>query len=113
MLGQIRKRLLFTMIKNTDFLSSVNTNSFYSAATISVNVNGKQITNDGLSLGMGLSLGYRTLFETSGFQNSNSGLQIIHNMYINGYFVFLFFLTADRGDSEGHISHLDNGNIRL
>ena len=52
MLGQIRKRLLFTMIKNTDFLSSVNTNSFYSAATISVNVNGKQIINEGLSLGM-------------------------------------------------------------
>ena len=29
------------------------------------------------------------------------------------YFMLLFDLTTDRGASEGHMSHLDNGNISM
>ena len=36
-----------------------------------------------------------------------------HDMYINGYFMLLFDLTPDRGASEGHTSHPENGSIRI
>jgi hypothetical protein len=79
-------------------------------------VNGKQIPNEGLSLGMDHEktsvMGYRTLFEGSGIHHSNSGLHITH-MYIAGYFMLLFELTPDRAASQDRTSHPDNGNIRI
>ena len=56
---------------------------------------------------------YRTLLEASGIHQCNTGLQITHNMYINGYFMLLFVLKPDRGASESHMSHPENGNIRI
>ena len=55
---------------------------------------------------------YRTIFEGSGIQHSNTGLQIT-NMYINGFFMLLSDLTPDRGASESHTSLPENGNIRM
>jgi hypothetical protein len=34
-------------------------------------------------------------------------------MFINGYFMLLFDITPDKGASEGHTTHPDNGNIRI
>jgi hypothetical protein len=98
------------MVKNTDYLGSVTTNSYrlhhYDISYFALNVNGKQITTEGLSLGMDhekLSvMGYRTLFERSGIHHSARGLQITHDMYINGYFMLLFDLTPDCAASEDH-----------
>jgi hypothetical protein len=111
---------LFTMVKNTDFLGSVDSNPFhfthYDMNYFSLYVNGKQIPSGGLHLNMGHEktsvMGYRTLFEASGIHHSNAGLQITHT-YIAGYFMLLFDLTHDRGASEGHNSHPDSGNIRI
>jgi len=47
--------------------------------------------------------GYATLFEGTGIHHSNSGLQITHNMYINGFFVIVYDLTPDLAASEGHM----------
>ena len=58
-------------------------------------------------------MGYRTHFERSGIHNSNSGLRITHDMYINDYFMVLFDLTSDRGASEGHTSLPEKGNNRF
>jgi len=44
-------------------------------------------------------MSYRTLFEVSGINDSNSGLQITHDMYIMGYFMLLFDLPPDKGTS--------------
>ena len=109
-LGRVPKRLLFTMVKDTDFLDSINTNPYffrhYDLSYFTQNVNGKQIPTEGLALNMVHEktsvMGYRTLFEASGIHHSNSGLQITHDMYINGYFMLLFDLTPDRSASEGH-----------
>ena len=80
-------------------------------------MNGKQIPTEGLSVGMDHEktsvMGCRMLFEMSGIYHSNSGLEINHDVYINGYFILLFDLTPDRVASEGHTSHPDNGNIRV
>ena len=120
-LKPIPKRLLFTMVNNTDFRGSVNTNPYrfhhYNLSYFVLNVDGKQIPTEGLSLGMDHEktsvMGYRTLFEASGIHHSNSGLQITHDMYINGYFMLLFDLTPEKAVSECHISQPDNGNIRV
>ena len=89
----------------------------YDLSSFALNVNGKQVPTEGLSLGMDKEkssvMGYRTLFEVSGIHHSNSGLQITHDMYINGYFMLLFDLTHDRVASEGHTSHPVNSNIRV
>jgi hypothetical protein len=120
-LGPIPKRLLLTMVKNAGYLGSVTTNSYrfhhYDISYFALNVNGRQIPTEGLSLGMDhektSDMGYRTLLEGSGIHHSDRRLQITHDMYINGYFMLLFDLTLDRAASEEHVSYPDNGNIRV
>jgi hypothetical protein len=58
-------------------------------------------------------IGYATLFEGSGIHHSNTGLQITHDKFINGYFMLVFDLTPDPAASEGHTSSPVNGNIRI
>jgi len=120
-LGTIPKRLLFTMVKHTEFLGSVTTNPYhfrhYDQSSFALNVNGRQVLTEGLSLGMihekTSVMGSRTLFQVSGIHHSKSGLQITHDMYIKGYFMLLCDLTPDRVACDGHTSHPDNGNIRV
>jgi hypothetical protein len=109
------------MVKNADFLGSMYTNPFlfryYDMNYFALYANGKRIPSGGLHLNMQHEktsvMGYRTLFEASGIQHSNSGLHITHDMYITAYFMLFFDLTPDRGASEGHASQPDSGNIRI
>ena len=88
--GPVLKRLFFTMVNNTDFLGSLNTNTYhfshYNLSSFALNVKGKQIRGEGLSLYMDHEktcvMAYRRLFEALGIHHSNSGLQITHDMYI-------------------------------
>jgi len=120
-LGQLPKRLLFTIIKNKDFTGSLDNNPFYfshfNLNHFTLLCNGRPIRSEGLPLDMSQEktsvLTYNTLFEGSGIRHSNAGLQLTHRMFIAGYFVLLFDLTPDRADSEGHISLLDKCNIRV
>jgi len=88
-LGPIPKRIIFTMVKNTDFVGSLNTNPFnfrhYGLRSFTLNVNGKHIHAKGLILNTDHEktsvMAYRTLYETSGVHHSNSGLQITHYIY--------------------------------
>jgi hypothetical protein len=92
------------MVKNTDFIGSLDINPYkfrhYDISDFSLIVNGKQVTNEGLSLGMNHEktsvMGYRTLIEASGIHHSNSGLQITHEMYIKGF----YDLSPDRSASS-------------
>ena len=56
LLGPIPKRLLCTMVKNTDFLGSLTTNPYffrhYDINHFALHVNGKQIPSEGLPLAM-------------------------------------------------------------
>jgi hypothetical protein len=109
------------MVKNTDFLGSVNTNPYnfrhYDLNYFALYVNGKQISSGGLTMDMGHGktsvMAYRTLFVGSGIHHPNQGLQITHDDYIKGYFMLLFDLTPDLAASEEHASHPDNGHIRV
>jgi len=55
-LGPVPKRLLFTMVKNADFIGTMDTNpnkfQHYDINDFSLFVNGKQYPNEVLSLGM-------------------------------------------------------------
>ena len=117
----LSKRLLFTMIKNTDFNGSVDTNPYkfrhYDISEFSLFVKGRRLPSVGLFLDTDHEktsvMGYRTPFEESGIHYSNTGLQITHDMYINGFFMLLFDLTTDHAVSEAHTSLPENGNIRI
>jgi len=56
---------------------------------------------------------YRTIFEGFGIHHSNTGLQITHDMFIKGYFMFLCDLNPYLSASDGHMSLSENGNIRI
>jgi len=120
-IGRIPKRLLFTMLANKDFVGSMDTNPYmlqhFGLRNFAMFVNDKQIPGEGLTLDTGHEkttvMGYKTLFEGSGIHHSNSGLQITHDMYINGYFMLLYDLTPDMAASEGHASLAENGHIRI
>jgi hypothetical protein len=108
------------MANNAEYLGSVSSNPYYFRnyilSSFALNVNGKQTPPGGLHLVMDHEtttvMGYRTLFDASGIHHSNVGLQITH-MYINGYFMLLFYLTPDLGASVGHTSHMYNKDIRV
>ena len=115
-LRPIPTRILFTMIRNKDFLGSIDTNPYffrhYDLRSFALYVNGKQIPGGGglcfdTSHEKKTVMAYRTLSERSGIHHSNSGLQITPDVYINGYFMLLYDLTPDRASSEGHTSHQD------
>ena len=120
-LGPIPKRLLFVMVDNADFIGSLTTNPFrfnhFDTTYFTLYVNSRQIHSGGLHLDTAREKGslmiYRTLFEGFGIRHSNSGLQVTHAAFVNGYFMLLFDLTYDQGASEGHTSHPDSGNIRI
>jgi len=120
-LGPVPKRLLFTMVKNADFIGTMDMKPYkfqhYDIADFSLFVNGKQYPNVALSLGMDHEktsvMGYRKLFEGSGIHHSNAGHQITHDMFVKVYFMLLFGLTPDQGASEAHNSHPEQSNIRL
>jgi len=111
-LGPVPKRLLFTMVKNADFIGTMDTNSYkfqHYISDFSLYVNGKQYPNDGLSLGIDHEktsvMGYRTLFQVSGIHHSKAGHHITHDMFVKDYFVLIFYFTPDQGASEAHTSH--------
>ena len=119
-LGPVPKRILFTMLKNKDFLGSIDTNPyFFRHYDLSSFALCQRKTNPGGGLSLDTShekktvMAYRTLFEGSCIHHSNSGLQITPDMYKNGYFMLFYDLTPDRSASEGHTSHQDTGNVRI
>jgi len=120
-LGMLPKRLIFTMVKNTDFLGSRDSNPYnfrhYDPTNFNMYVNGRQIPSESLSLNMGDEKTsvrvYATLFGGTGIHHSNSGLQKTHDMYINGFFMIVYNLRPDLAASEGHASHPTNGDIRI
>ena len=88
-LGPVPKLLLFTMVKNADFIGTMVTNPYkfqhYDISDFSLFVNGKQYPNEGLSLGMDNEktsvMRYRTLFEGSDIHHSNAGHRK-HTIYL-------------------------------
>jgi hypothetical protein len=118
--GRIPKRLLFAMIDNRGFLGTINNNPYnfqhFGIHTFNMIVNGRQIPSETLVIDPShekTTLAYKTLFEGTGIHHSNAGLQITHDMYVNGYFMFLYDLTPDQAASERHTSPVDNDNIRI
>jgi hypothetical protein len=83
-LGVMPKRLVFTMVKNTDFLGTTDKNPFYfrhyDLTSFTLFVNGRLIPSESLSLDMSNEktsvMGDSTLFESSGIHHSNTVIQI-------------------------------------
>ena len=109
------------MVKNTDFLGTMNSNPFnfrhYVLTHFAMYITGKQVPTEGLTLDMSREktavMGHRILFEGSGIYHPISGLQITPAKYINGYFMLVFDLTPDLAASEAHISDPAHGHIRI
>ena len=77
-IGQLPKRLLFTMVKNADFIGSLDMNPF-NFCDFTLFYNGKPIPSEGFPMNMDNEktsvLANNTLFEGSRIRHSNWGLQ--------------------------------------
>jgi hypothetical protein len=86
--GVMPKRLVFTMVKNTDFLGFIETNPFYFRHYVLTSfplfVNCRQIPSFSLDMSHEKTsvMGYSTLFEGFGIHHSNAGLQITYDIFI-------------------------------
>jgi len=88
-LGPIAKRLLFTMVKNKNFIGSMDFNPYkfqhYDINDFSLFVNGKQFPNEALTLGMdhekNVRHGLHDAFEASGIHHSKTRLQVTRYLY--------------------------------
>jgi hypothetical protein len=107
-IGPVPKRILITILKNKEFLGSLDSNPYNSGITNSnfAITSTSNIPNEGLSTDFGHEkrsvMAYRTIFKCSGIHHSNVSNQITHDMFINGYFMLLFDLTPDQAASEGN-----------
>jgi len=105
LLCPVPKQLLFTIVKYSDFIGTMDTNPYkfqqYGINDFTLFVNGKPFPNDSLSLGVDHEktsiMDYRTLFEGSSIHHSNAGYQITNNIFVNDYFMLLFDLKTDQG----------------
>lgn len=120
-IGVLPKRLLFSMVKNSAFSGTVDSNPYdlhhFTLNSFTMYVNGQQIPSEGLNISTDhqktTTLAYDTLFKGSGIHHSNGGMQITHDMYINGFFTLMYDLTPDVSASHGHRSLPSNGTIRI
>jgi hypothetical protein len=109
------------MVDNRDFLGTIDTNPYnlehFGLLTFNLIVIGRQIPTETLIIDPShektTTLAYKTLFEGTGIHHSNAGLQITHDMHINGYFMLLYDLRTDQASSQGHTSPVENENIRI
>jgi len=77
------------MIKNKDFIGSLDSNPFYfnhlNLNHFTLYYNGRPNHSEGLALDMSHEktsvLAYNTLFEGSGIRHSNAGLQVTPHVY--------------------------------
>ncbi|GFG34580.1 hypothetical protein Cfor_10336 [Coptotermes formosanus] len=80
-------------------------------------VSGLQVPSGGVTLNASheqtTTLAYQMLFSGSGIHHGNAGLQITHDLYINGCFLLLFDTSPDLGFSDGHTSLADSGNMGI
>jgi hypothetical protein len=113
------KRLLFTMLRNIDYLASTDSNPYhfihFDLNYFSLFVNGKQFPNGGLSLDMGHEktsvMGTATCLRDRSSTTRTQAYKT--HLFISGYFMLLFNLTPDRAASEAHKSHSDNFVVRI
>jgi len=118
--GHLPKRLLFAMVDNSDFPVAINTNPYifqdFGNRTYAMFVNGRHVPNETLTFDTDHEktsvMAHDTLYDGSGIHHSNSGLQVTHDMFINGYFMLFFDLTPDLAAS-GHASPAEIGTIRI
>ncbi len=117
-LAPIPKRLLFAIVDKGELLGSLTTKPFkfqhFDMTFFTLYVNGKQIPSGGLRLDIerekGSVMAYRTIFEGSGIRHSNSGLQISHASFLNGYSMLVFDLTPVRAHRRA-IRHIPTAVI--
>jgi hypothetical protein len=106
------KRLVFTMLKNTDYLGSMDWNPYnfrhYDMNYFSLFVNGQLYPIQVLSMDTSSQktpvMAHNTLFDATGIHHSDTGLQIRPDMFLNGYFMQLFDLSSDRSAFASHKS---------
>jgi hypothetical protein len=120
-LGIVPKRLVFTMLKNTDYLGSMDWNPYnfrhYDINIFPLFVNSKQYPVEGLSMDTSSQkkyvMVYNTLFDAIGIYHLDTGLQIRPDRFLNGYFMLLFDLPPDRSAFAIHKSPPYNGVVRI
>jgi len=120
-LGNLSKRLLFTIQRNADFTGSAGNNSYlfkhFGLNHFVMCVNGRHVPSEGLTIYTGsakpFTMAYQTLFNGLGIHHRNKGTQITPTQFMTGLFMLVFDITHVGCASDGHTSLPDNGSILI
>ncbi|XP_053391379.1 uncharacterized protein F54H12.2-like [Mercenaria mercenaria] len=115
-LGQLPKRIIIGMVKNSDMNGDERTNPFdfqhFSLSKFEVSIDGKTIHNKPYTPDNGEYLrSYMSLYQATGALGANRSIDLSMAEYKKGYTFWGFDLTADQG-SEGQLHPIKTGNMR-
>ena len=119
-LGQLPKRIILGMVRNTDINGDPTTNPFdfrhFNLSKLEVSIDGKTTHNKPFTPNFAdgeVLRSYMSLFQATGSlgQNRSFGLTLKH--YKAGYSLWGYDLTADQGSEQGQLHPIKTGNMRI
>ncbi|XP_045183462.2 uncharacterized protein F54H12.2-like [Mercenaria mercenaria] len=119
-LGQLPKRIIIGMVKNSDMNGDERTNPFdfrhFNLSKLEVSIDGKTIHNKPYTpdFDNGEYLrSYMSLYQATGALGVNRSIDLSMGEYKQGYTLWGFDLTADQGSEEGQLHPIKTGNMRI
>jgi hypothetical protein len=119
-IGQLPKRCIIGMVRNTSFNGSYTTNPFnfehfnlnyFSLYIDSIQIPSKPFTPNFLQ--GNYMREYNSLFSGSGIHYTDNGNDISHSEYPNGFFLLCFDLTPDLSSNDSSWNIQKNGTLRI
>ena len=119
-LGQLPKRIIIGMVRNSDMNGDPASNPFdfrhFNLSKLEVSVDGKAIHNKAYqpNFTTGECLrSYMSLYQATGALGQNRSMGLTLTDYKSGYTLWGFDLTADQGSEEGQLHPIKTGNLRI
>jgi hypothetical protein len=119
-IGLLPKRIIIGMVRNTAFNGSYRTNPYnfehFNLNFLSLYIDSIQIPSKPFTPDFGNELfmrEYNSLFSGSGIHYSDSGNDISHDDYYQGYFFICADLTPDLSSNFSHWQIQKNGTLRI
>ena len=118
--GQLPKRIILGMEKNSDMNGNAETNPFdfqhFFLTKLEVSLDGK--TQHNMPFHPNFALGqclrsYMSLFQATGSLGMNRSMGLKLHDYRHGYTLWGIDLTADQGSEEGQLHPIKTGNLRI
>jgi hypothetical protein len=119
-LGQLPKRIILGMVRNSDINGNAASNPFdfkhFNLSKLEVSIDGKTTHNKAFTPNFTdgeVARSYMSLYQATGSMGMNRSFGMSLAQYKAGYTLWGFDLTADQGSEEGQLHPIKTGNMRI